>query len=398
MNSTFGDVESIAKAIGNSSKVVVTVGPEENGPSAQVTIPDALQVIQAAQLANVANVAIVYDGSSGSSSTYNVLDGITLFFNNIFSRSQPLTLEDFLQKLVETDLRYTLIKAELTEDFSPESSYNVVVSPERSAGADYKVTSSQIASLVAGVFSNIEDAENKVIKVSTSPSAPSQVIPEVLRGIPEDERRKVYAEALAKSKAEEAERASETATKGEAQEQEEASSARLAAETATVESIFDKAKGVTSGFSWDNLSSQLKSAVQKLEEEPKVQPQENARASRLAAEAQKKAETDTVESFFDKAKDMTSGFSWDNLSLQLKSAVQKPEEEPKVQLATVRGQAKARSLPSQKAVIKNRVRPPPPSKPKSVPQPKAKPTEYKTETRNVFGGLFKQETIYVDDD
>lgn len=222
----------------------------------------------------------------------------------------------------------------------------------------------------------------KVFEVSTSPSAPSQAIPEVLRGIPEDKRRKLYAEALAKAKAdEEVERASEAA--------------RLAAETAAVESIFDKAKGVTSGFSWHNLSSQLKSAVQKLEEEPKTQ--EDAWAARLEAEAQKKAETDAVESFFNKAKGMTSGFPWDNLSSQLKAAVQN-EEEPKVQLAIVRGQAKAQSLPSQKAVTKNRVRPPPPSKPKSIPQPKAKSTESKTETRKVFGGLFKQETIYIDDD
>lgn len=68
-----------------------------------------------------------------------------------------------------------------------------------------------------------------------------------------------------------------------------------------------------------------------------------------------------------------------------------------MQVATVRGQAKARSLPSLKAVVKNR-RPPPPSRPKVVPKPKAKETEPKKETRKVFGGLFKQETIYIDDD
>lgn len=118
----------------------MTIGAEENGLSAQVTTSDALQVIEAAQLAKVGHVAIVYDDSTGTSSTYNVLDGITSFFNNLFAKSQPLTITEFLQSVVKTDVSYTLIKTKLTEDFSPESSYNLVVSAEGSAGAnEYKV-------------------------------------------------------------------------------------------------------------------------------------------------------------------------------------------------------------------------------------------------------------------
>jgi hypothetical protein len=43
--------------------------------------------------------------------------------------------------VVETDVKYTLIKTSLTDDFSPESSYNVVVLGEESTGGsnDYKV-------------------------------------------------------------------------------------------------------------------------------------------------------------------------------------------------------------------------------------------------------------------
>lgn len=138
--STFDDAESIAKAIGNASKVVVTIGSEENGLSAEVTTSDALQVIEAAQLAKVGHVAIVYDDATAVSSTYNVLDGITSFFNNLFAKSQPLTVTEFLQSVVKTDVSYTLIKTKLTEDFSPESAYNLVVSAEGSAGAnEYKV-------------------------------------------------------------------------------------------------------------------------------------------------------------------------------------------------------------------------------------------------------------------
>lgn len=132
MESTFEEAESIAKAIGPAAKVVVTIGPAEKGPSAEVTTDDALQVVRGAQLAGVGHVAVVYDSATGISgpSTYNVLDGITSFFANLFDRSQPLTLEEFLSKVVETDVSYTLIKTCLTEDYATESSYALVVSKE----------------------------------------------------------------------------------------------------------------------------------------------------------------------------------------------------------------------------------------------------------------------------
>ncbi|KAL7113903.1 hypothetical protein ACP275_04G088100 [Erythranthe tilingii] len=364
VDSAFEDPESIARAIGNASKLVVTIGPSENGPNAQVTTSDAFQVIQAAELANVGHVAIIYDGSSATASTNNVLDGISSFFNNLFAKSQPLTITEFLQKLATTNVSYTLIKTKLTEDYAAESSYNLVVLAEGSAGAtDFKVAKSQIASLVAEVFSNTSVAENKVVEVFTDPSAPSKAIDELFSAIPEDGRRKAYLDAIAKAKAE------EEAIKASEEAREAIEEAREAAEAAR----------------------SLEGEVQKLK-------QKEARTASVAAEAQKKAEAAgaSVESFLSKAKGMTSGMrsgmpsglSWETLSSQIKSAVQKTDdEEPKVRIATVRGQAKARSLPSLKAVVK---------KPKDTPKPKAKETE--KQTRNVFGGLFKQETIYIDDD
>ena len=140
VQSSFDNADTIAKAIGNASKVVVTIGPTENGPTTEVSASDALQVVQAAQLAGVGHVAVIYDESSAGASTYNVLDGLSSFFSNLFSRSQPLTIQEFLQKVIETDVKYTFIKTSLTDDFSPESSYNVVVLGEGSDGAnDYKV-------------------------------------------------------------------------------------------------------------------------------------------------------------------------------------------------------------------------------------------------------------------
>ncbi|XAR60648.1 hypothetical protein NMG60_11034105 [Bertholletia excelsa] len=365
VESTFGNPESIAKAIGNAGKVVVTIGSGENGPTGEVTTSDAVGVIQAAQLAGVGHVAIVYDESLTTGSTYNVLDGITSFFNNLFSRSQTLTVTELLQKLVETDVSYTLLKARLTEDYSPESSYNVVVSTEGSSdGAnDYKVPKSRIAWLVAKVFSNTAVAENKVVKVSTDPAALSKSVEELFSAIPEDGRRKTYSEALTKAKAEEeAREANEKALK--------------AAE-----------------------------AAKKLEEVKKLEEQ-GAQAANLAKEAQAKAAAAaagaSVESFLGKAKEISSGLSWEKLSSQLTASVQKPEEKPKVQLATVRGQAKARTLPSLKAAIKPKA---PVNKPKASPpklrdppKPIATQTESKPETRKLFGGIFQQETIYIDDD
>ncbi|KAI9117249.1 hypothetical protein K1719_011476 [Acacia pycnantha] len=361
VQSSFEDAESIAKAIGNASKVVVTIGPAENGPTSEVSTSDAVQVVQAAELAGVGHVAIIYDGNTSGSSTYNVLDGISSFFNNLFSRSQPLSIPELLQKVIETDVSYTFIKTSLTDDFSPESSYNVVVSGEGSAATnDYKVAKSKIASLVADVFSNTEVAENKVVEVYTNPEATVKSVDELFRTIPEDGRRKAYAEAVEKAKAEEEAIAA-------------TERAREAAE-----------------------------ATKKLEEEVKKLSKEEARAASLASEAQQKAEAAgaSVDAFLNKARDFGAGISWQRLSLQLATSMQNQksdeddDEKPKVQLATVRGQAKARSLPPNKAVVKR------PSGPTAANRKEDKPkqTEKTAEVRSVFGGLFKQETIYVDDD
>ncbi|CAJ1933172.1 unnamed protein product [Sphenostylis stenocarpa] len=352
VQSSFDNTDSIAKAIGNASKVVVTIGPTENGPTAEVSAAEALQVVQAAQLAGVGHVAVIYDESSAAASTYNVLDGLSSFFNNLFSRSQSLTIQEFLQKVIETDVKYTFIKTSLTDDFTPESSYNVVVLGEGSTSAnDYKVAKSKIASLVADVFSNTEVAENKVVKVYSDPNAPLKRVDELFSPIPEDGRRKVYAEMQAKAKAEE--------------------EARVAA---------DKA-------------SEAAESAKKLEQEAKKLSQQEARAASLAQEAQEKAKVAgaSVENILNKAKDFGAGFSWEKLSSQISTSIQKPDEDedPKVQLATVRGQAKARNLAPNKAVVKQA----PPRRAASKPK-----EEKPKEVRNVFGGLFKQETIYVDDD
>lgn len=174
------------------------------------------------------------------------------------------------------------------------------------------------------------------------------------RAIPEDGRRKEYAEVLAKAKAEEeALKASEKA--------------RKAAE-----------------------------ATKKLEEEVKKLSEQESQAATLAEEAREKAEAagSSLEGLMSRAKDLGSGFSWEKLGSQISTAVSPNGDGlPKVQVATIRGETKARTLLPKKAVIK-----PPVSKPKPKPKPQQKSSETKPEVKKVFGGLFQQETIYIDDD
>ncbi|XP_071719980.1 protein PLASTID TRANSCRIPTIONALLY ACTIVE 16, chloroplastic [Rutidosis leptorrhynchoides] len=367
VESSFQDPEAIAKAIGNATKAVVTIGPCENGPTTEVTTLEALQFIQGAQLAGVGHVTIIYDTAPQDfTSTNNVLDGLSSFFNNLFAKTQPLTLKEFIDGLITTDVNYTLIKTKLTDDYSTESSYNFVVTAEGITGEnDYKVTKSQIAALVADVFSNTEVAENKVVEVATSLDATARPVSELFSVIPEDGRRKAYAEAIAKAKAEEAVKAAE-----EAAEVAENSVKKLESSDATSSSLAEdvQERATTARKSITNLMDRFKTANKPIEEpEPMAEetPDQNG-APGLA-------------------------LSWQKLSSGFATAVKNnPIELPKVQIATVRGQAKARTLPPKQAVVRK-----PTTKKVAPAQPK--PKESKAEVRKIFGGVFQQETIYVDD-
>ena len=143
VDSGFDDAESVARAIGNATKVVVTVGRGENGPAGSVTTDDAFLVAQAAELAGVGNVLIVYDSSAGSPdpSTNNVLDGITSFFSNLFSPGKPaLTVEQLLEKIAaETEVSYTFVKAGLADESGTDTSGLVVAGEGAGGGGDSRV-------------------------------------------------------------------------------------------------------------------------------------------------------------------------------------------------------------------------------------------------------------------
>lgn len=207
---------------------------------------------------------------------------------------------------------------------------------------------------MAGIFSNTSVAENKVVEVFTDPSAPSKPVNELFSAIPEDGRRKAYAEALAVAKAEEEARAT-------------AERAREAAD-----------------------------AAKKLEEAKKLSEQE--------AQAKTDAADVSIESLLSKAKGFGSEFSWEKISSQIATSVPKPSSDKKaeVQIATVRGQAKARALPANKALVKQPTIPKfslnLKSKEVSKPEKKPEAEDSKVQVNKLFGGLFQQETIYVEDD
>ncbi|KAK1428700.1 hypothetical protein QVD17_17539 [Tagetes erecta] len=362
VESSFQDPEAIAKAIGNATKAVVTIGPYENGPTTEVTTSEALQLIQGAQLAGVSHVTIIYDTSPSSfTRTNNVLDGFSLFFNNLFSKSQPLTLNEFIDGLIATDLKYTLIKTKLADDSASDNSYNFVVTAEGiTEENDNKVAKSQIASLVADVFSNTEVAENKVVEVTTSSNAAAKSVSELFSAIPEDGRRKAYADAVAKAEAEEANKAAEKLAEEEVKSLDAPEDFQELATTAQK--------------SFTDLMDRFKTATSKITEEPE-----------LESTTEGSPDPDTAPGL---------ALSWEKLSSGFASAVKNNQIElPKVQVATVRGQAKARTLTPKPAVVKKPVA----AKKASPPVQQPKPKESKPEVRKIFGGVFQQETIYVDD-
>ncbi|PKU79183.1 Protein TIC 62, chloroplastic [Dendrobium catenatum] len=358
VESSFANPESIAKAIGPATKAVVTVGSGENGPSGDVTADDALSVVRAAGLAGVGHLAVVYDswpgGLGSGQSTYNVFDGITSFFSNLFTGAPaPLTMAELLANLVETDgVAYTVERGLVSSKVN-ESSLNVATLFDRHQNTN-KGGPSHIQHIVLNAISWVSISGHGGIGVYAAAYNLGPSFAFFLSAIPEDGRRKAYAEALAKAKAEE--------------EAIIASEKVLEAETAT----------------------------KKLEEEVKKLSKQQAQAASLAKEAQARAEAagSTLEDLISKAKDLGEELSWKKLSSQIATAVSpnSSNEKPQAQIATIRGQAKASILSPRKAVLKQQA---------SKPKPKQKQVEQegkasKADVRSVFDQLFEGYVVKID--
>ncbi|KAG0604947.1 hypothetical protein M758_9G021200 [Ceratodon purpureus] len=363
----FKNVDSVAKAIGNASKVVVTVGPGEDGPRGQVSVDDALKVLEAAQMANVNHFVAVYESGAGSVAD-GPLAGISSFFSNLFSRGAGGAKDDtyLLDSLVETDLKYTFIRTPSTEgvdDYSSSTS-NLVIAAEGASDASGKVSKIQVASVVAAALSNSTVSENKVVMVASDPYAPARPLEESLSVIPMDGRRAVLQAERAEAEEQEAEKAARELAEAEA---------RAAAEEA-------------------RRAAQLAS---QLEAEAKRLAVEESRASALAAKAQERAEAAaaSVDGLTSKAKELginTFNKTLSSRGLGLGSFVSK--------LGTVRGGEKSEPKESTRkakpdaelATVSAAVE----SASQDVSQqPVQKPSQ------NIFGNFFRpQETIFVDDE
>lgn len=372
----YKNVESIAKAIGGAAKVVVTIGPTEDGPKSKVTFEDASNVVEAAKLANITNLVVVYEPGTGGT-VDNPLVGLASFFTELFSKPVAVSLSELLNQIVESDLNYTLLKTSPTEgvdDISPVVQ-NIDLRKEGTPvlSENAKISKGQIASVVAEVFINPAVAENKVIEIFTSSSAAAVPISELLSTIPVDGRREVLAAARAKAEQEEREKVAREKVEAEARAaveaareasqlaaQLEAEAKQLAAEEAKAATLAQKAQAqaAAAAASVDGLASRMK----------ELGPEIFTKAG-LGSEIFTKAA---------KAGPSLASFSLPAFpTLSAKSTTQKPAAAPAPKLS-----------------------PPPPKRKQREPAlstPSASVPASKPQVNSIFGGLFTQETIYVDE-
>lgn len=200
------DSELTAKAIGNAGKVVVTIGGGELGPTGKLTAGDALKIFESCQLAKIKNFVLVSEvGGLGA-----LGDGPAGFFAKLvsflgfFKKKESVSLSDLIDRIVESDVNYTLIQTSAS-DGVPDAygaTHNVVIGSE-GAKLGGKISKLQVASVVANALSNLAASENKVFEVSASMEAPVLPLVELFSSVEIDGRRSVVAEAKAKAEAEE---------------------------------------------------------------------------------------------------------------------------------------------------------------------------------------------------
>eukprot|EP00271_Cylindrocystis_brebissonii_P013276 TRINITY_DN32999_c0_g1_i1.p1 TRINITY_DN32999_c0_g1~~TRINITY_DN32999_c0_g1_i1.p1 ORF type:complete len:594 (+),score=143.11 TRINITY_DN32999_c0_g1_i1:93-1874(+) len=198
------DAELTAKAMGNAGKVVVTLGPAEFGSNGKIAASDAVVVLEAAKLAKVANFVLVSSTSSSS-----VGEGPVNFFAKLFSffsggKGASLTVPQLVDRIVESDITYTLIQTGSTEGVSDGygATSNIIVSNE-GAGLTGKISKSQVAAVIGTAMSNVAAVENKVFEISASTEAPASPLLDLFSSIDLDGRREAFSRAQAQAEEEE---------------------------------------------------------------------------------------------------------------------------------------------------------------------------------------------------
>eukprot|EP00850_Spirogloea_muscicola_P006695 SM000032S12079 [mRNA] locus=s32:391211:394011:+ [translate_table: standard] len=263
------NVEQTAKVIGNASKVVVTLGPGENGPDSGYGTTDAVRLVEAASLARAKSFTVISQLGgrvATSSSPGGFLAGLRSLFGG---GSRNFNESELLDRLVESDLAYAVVRTGSLD--RGESKGNVVITAEGTAGRTGSISRSQVATFIAAALSDVAVIENKIVEVVAKADAPETSITEQLSGIAQDPRRAQLAEERERQEKEERER-----QKREEEEERQREAKRAAEEEA--QAIAAEAR-------------EKEEAANQLEAEAKVLTAEQARVSSAAARAQARAES-----------------------------------------------------------------------------------------------------------
>ncbi|MCO5565100.1 hypothetical protein L7F22_018771 [Adiantum nelumboides] len=385
----FKSVESIAKAIGGAAKVVVTIGPSEDGPKSMVSFVDAANVVEAAKLANISNLVVVYEPGT-SAGDDNPFTGLASFFTELFSKPVAVLISDLLNQIVDSDMGYTFLKTSLTDgidDLSP-ATQNIVLRKEGTSVSleSSKISKGQVASVVAEIVVSPTVAENKVIEVFTSASVEATSLSELLSSIPVDGRREAMAAARAQAAEEEREKV--------AREKAEAD-ARAAVEEAR--------KATQLAAQLDAEAKQLAAAKAKAASvAEKAQTQAAAAAASVEGLAARIKDLPGPQQLFSKAKGGDGPKAKGGDVSKAKGGDVSPAL-PAFSLPAFPSlsMSKAKMTPSATSSSNPTPAPPPPPPPKKkqrepvLSSPAASGS--KPQVNSIFGGLFTQETVYVDE-
>ncbi|GBG85025.1 hypothetical protein CBR_g39489 [Chara braunii] len=412
------DDESIAAAIGNAGKVVITVGPQENGPRGKFEVKDALTMVDAVAKARATHFVLV--SKSGSSAGGG--GGLFGFLSALSGGGSGVANEQkLIDKLVESGLTYTVMRTGPTEsvDDSYATQANVIVESEGTLKTFSTVSKIQVAEVLATALATAGLSENKVFEVSASADAPAKSVEELLSALPVDGRRQALEEARAMAEAEEREREAKARAEADAKAAAEQAQAALQA------------------------AAELEAEAKKL-----TAMEAKAAAAAAAAAAKAQAASSEVQELSVKAKETGFNFSFmgtragsglnlgaifasgsqktleateeefeeESPAAALKKALKLPafptpgkidlgswapklgkraDDDDKPQEAASARKSLRPATKSQESSTKRRPTPKvsqPPSRPKAEPQ--LKPAG----TTSVLGGLFKQETVYIDDE
>eukprot|EP00244_Chara_vulgaris_P009484 TRINITY_DN4041_c0_g1_i6.p1 TRINITY_DN4041_c0_g1~~TRINITY_DN4041_c0_g1_i6.p1 ORF type:complete len:653 (-),score=140.85 TRINITY_DN4041_c0_g1_i6:734-2692(-) len=409
------DGESIAAAIGNAGKVVITVGPQENGPRGKFEVNDALAMVDAAAEARATHFVLV--SKSGSSAGGG--DGLFGFLSALRGGGSAAAYEKkVINKLVESGLTYTIMWTGPTEsvDDSYAAQANVIIESEGTLKILSMVSKIQVAEVLATALATAGLSENKVFEVSASADAPAKSVEELLSALPVDGRRQALEEARAMSEAEEREREAKAQAETDAQAAAEQAQAALQA-AAELEAEAKKltameAKAAAAAASATAKAQAASSEVQELSVKAKetafnlsfmgTEAGSGLNLGAIFASGIRKTAEATEEEFEESPAaapekvlrlpafptpgkiDLTS---W--VPRLGKTTDDKPQEATSAR-KSVRPAAKSQESSTKRRPTQKVAQPP--SRPKAEPQ--LKPAG----TTSVLGGLFKQETVYIDDE